>query len=161
MPSFDIVSQVDQQEVLNALNQVHKELATRFDFKNAQPEVVHEKDKIRLAAIDKFKLDLLRELVLSRLAKRNISLKNIKTAPPAISSVGRATQELTLVNGMETETAKKLVQHIRSLGLKVQAQIQDGEVRVSGKSRDDLQSVMQFVRGLDFDVALQFKNLRP
>ncbi len=161
MPSFDIVSEVDPQEVLNALNQVQRELATRFDFKNAKPEVNYEKDTIHLAAIDKFKLDALREIVLNKLAKRNVSLKNISAKSPVISSVGHATQQLQIITKMETDIAKKLVQQIRATGLKVQAQIQDGEVRVSGKSRDDLQAVMQKVRALDFDVALQFKNLRP
>lgn len=161
MPSFDIVSEVDHQEVLNALNQVDRELSTRFDFKNANPVVKLEKDKIHIAAVDKFKLDALREIVMSKLAKRNVSLKNVDAKTPEISSVGHATQDLVLINKMETEVAKKLVQHIRATGLKVQAQIQEGEVRVSGKNRDDLQAVMQTVRGLDFEVALQFKNLRP
>jgi uncharacterized protein YajQ (UPF0234 family) len=161
MPSFDIVSEVNHQEVLNALNQVERELANRFDFKNANPVVKLEKDHIHIAAVDKFKLDALREIVLGKLAKRNVSLKNINAKDPQVSSVGHATQQLMLINKMETEQAKKLVQNIRSLGLKVQALIQDGEVRVSGKSRDDLQAVMQSVRQLDFDVALQFKNLRP
>jgi len=161
MPSFDIVTQVDRQEVLNALNQVQRELVHRYDFKNASPVLRLEKDHIYIAAVDKFKLDALRELVFNKLARRNVSIKNIDCRSPQITSVGHASQQLAFINHLEPELAKKLAQFIRSLGRKVQVQIHGGELRVSGKSRDELQLVMQAVRALDFEVSLQFKNFRP
>lgn len=160
MPSFDIACEVDLHELDNALNQARKEVATRFDFKNAGAEIGLEKGTIKLAAVDRFKLQALAEIVQGKMARRNISLKNIDLAPAEVSSTGHARQEIKLKQGLEPEVAKKIQQHIRGTKLKVTSQIQDAQVRVTGKSRDELQAVIASVRGEDFGVALTFKNFR-
>ncbi len=160
MPSFDIVSEVDNQEIDNALNQARKELATRFDFKGSTAEVVYEKDKIILTAEDANRLRGLREIVINKLAKRGVDLRNIDQEEPAISSIGHARQELKIQQGMEGEKAKEIILAIKAAGFKVQNQLQDRQIRVTGKKRDDLQEVIAFVRGKDFGVATAFKNFR-
>jgi uncharacterized protein YajQ (UPF0234 family) len=160
MPSFDIVSEVDPQEVDNALNQARRELATRFDFKNTTAEILAEKDKIMLTAEDAARLRGLREIVIGKLSKRGIDLRNIDQEEPAISSVGHARQELRIQQGLEGNKAKEIIQAIKSQGFKVQSQLQDQQIRVTGKKKDDLQAVIQFVRSRDFGVATNFKNFR-
>jgi cyclic-di-GMP-binding protein len=160
MPSFDIVSEVDNQEIDNALNQARKELATRFDLKDAKTEIVQEKDKIVLIADDASHLKALREIVIGKLSKRGVDLRNLKQEEPALSSVGHARQELKIQQGLEGEKAKEIIQAIKSQNFKVQSQLQDRQIRVTGKKRDDLQTVIQFVRGRDFGVATNFKNFR-
>ena len=160
MPSFDIVSEIDNQEVDNALNQARKELGTRFDFKETTAEILADKEKITLTAEDAARLRGLREIVISKLSKRGVDLRNIEHEEPAISSVGHARQELKIRQGPEGNKAKEIIQAIKSQGFKVQSQLQDRQIRVSGKKRDDLQAVIQFVRSRDFGVAMGFKNLR-
>jgi cyclic-di-GMP-binding protein len=160
MPSFDIVSEVDKQELDNALNQARKELATRFDFKGTVAEIVGEKDKIVLIAEDAARLRGLREIVIGKLSKRGVDLRNIDQVEPAISSVGHARQELKIQQGLEGNKAKEIIQAIKSQGFKVQSQLQDRQIRVAGKKKDDLQAVIQFVRNRDFGVATNFKNFR-
>jgi uncharacterized protein YajQ (UPF0234 family) len=160
MPSFDIVSEVDNQEIDNALNQARKELATRFDLKDAKTEIVQEKDKIVLIADDASHLKALREIVIGKLSKRGVDLRNLKQEDPALSSVGHARQELKIQQGLEGEKAKEIIQAIKSQNFKVQNQLQDQQIRVTGKKRDELQAVIQFVRGRDFRVATNFKNFR-
>jgi cyclic-di-GMP-binding protein len=160
MPSFDIVSEVDRQEVDNALNQARKDLATRFDFKNTTAEILSEKDKITLVAEDAARLRGLREIVIGKLSKRGIDLRNIEQSEPAISSVGHARQELKIQQGLEGTKAKEIIQAIKSQGFKVQSQLQDRQIRVTGKKKDDLQAVIQFVRVRDFGVATNFRNFR-
>jgi uncharacterized protein YajQ (UPF0234 family) len=160
MPSFDIVSEVDGQEIDNALNQARKELATRFDLKDAKTEIVHEKDKIMLAADDAAHLKALREIVIGKLSKRGVDLRNVKQEEPALSSVGHARQELKIQQGLEGDKAKEIIQTIKSQNFKVQSQLQDRQIRVTGKKKDELQTVIQFVRGRDFGVATDFKNFR-
>jgi uncharacterized protein YajQ (UPF0234 family) len=160
MPSFDIVSEVDQQELDNAVNQARKELATRFDFKGVTAEILPEKDKITLSADDGAHLRGLREILISKLSKRGVDLRNIEQDEPAISSVGRARQELKIRQGLEGAKAKEIIQAIKSQGFKVQSQLQDQQIRVTGKKKDELQAVIQFVRSRDFGVATNFKNFR-
>jgi cyclic-di-GMP-binding protein len=160
MPSFDIVSEVDKQEIDNALNQARKELATRFDFKNVKTDILHEKDKIILTADDATHLKGLREIVLGKLSKRGVDLRNIKQDEPAISSMGHARQELKIQNGLEGDKAKEIIHAIKGQNFKVQSSLQDRQVRVTGKKRDELQEVIAFVRGRDFGVATDFKNFR-
>ncbi len=161
MPSFDVVSEVDLQEVDNALNQARKEIATRFDFRDAKAEILLEKLELKLTAVDAFKIKALEEIVLGKLARRNVSLKNIEKGEPEISSVGHARQILKIKQGLETPVAKEIVQAIKDLKLKVQSQIQDEQVRVTGKDRDDLQSVIAALKQKEFSVALNFTNFRP
>jgi len=160
MPSFDIVSEVDKQELDNALNQARKELATRFDFKGTTAEILAEKDKITLTAEDAARLRGLREIVIGKLSKRGVDLRNVDQGESAISSVGHARQELKIRQGLEGNKAKEIIQAIKSQGFKVQSQMQDQQIRVTGKKKDDLQAVIQFVRSRDFCVATNFKNFR-
>lgn len=160
MPSFDIVSEVDKQELDNAVNQARKELATRFDFKGVMAEILVEKDKITLTAQDAAHLRGLREIVIGKLSKRGVDLRNIEQQEPAVSSVGHARQDLKVQHGLEGNKAKEIIQAIKSKGFKVQSQLQDRQIRVTGKKKDDLQAVLQFVRGCDFGVATNFKNFR-
>ena len=147
MPSFDIVSEVDKQELDNALNQARKELHTRFDLKDAKTEIVEEKDKIVLIADDANHLRGLREIVVGKLSKRGVDLRNVKQEEPAVSSVGHARQELKIQQGLEGDKAKEIIQAIKGQNFKVQSQLQDQQIRVTGKKRDELQAVIQFVRG--------------
>jgi uncharacterized protein YajQ (UPF0234 family) len=160
MPSFDIVSEVDVQEIDNALNQARKELATRFDFKGSTAEILSEKDKITLTAEDASRLRGLREIVIGKLGKRGVDLRNVEQVEPAISPLGHARQELKIQQGLEGDKAKEIIAAIKAAGFKVQNQLQDRQIRVTGKKRDDLQDVIQFVRGRDFGVATTFKNFR-
>jgi uncharacterized protein YajQ (UPF0234 family) len=160
MPSFDVVSEVDLMEVKNALDQANKELANRFDFREAKAEIVLEKESIKLSAIDQFKMTALEEIVLGKLARRNVSLKNIERKDADISPLGHARKELKLKMGLETDVAKIVVAAIKESKLKVTTQIQDKQVRVTGKNRDDLQTVIALLRAKDFPVALNYTNFR-
>ena len=160
MPSFDIVSEVDNQELDNAINQARKELATRFDFKGIAAEILLEKDKITLTADDAAHLRGLREILIGKLSKRGVDLRNVEQDEPAISSIGHARQELKIRQGLEGDKAKEIILAIKSQNFKVQSQLQDRQIRVTGKKKDELQTVIQFVRSRDFGVATNFKNLR-
>jgi cyclic-di-GMP-binding protein len=160
MPSFDIVSEVEKQEIDNALNQARKELATRFDFKGTVAEILYEKDKITLTAEDASRLRGLREIVIGKLSKRGVDLRNVEQVEPAISPLGHARQELKIKQGLEGNKAKEIIQAIKGENFKVQSQLQDQQIRVTGKKKDDLQAVIQFVRAKDFGVATNFKNFR-
>src|ERR1700757_2997955 len=160
MPSFDVVSEVDKQEIDNALNQARKELTTRFDLKDAKTEIIPEYNKIILIADDGAHLKALREIVIGKLSKRGVDLRNVEQEEAVISSVGHARQELKIIQGLEGNKAKEIIQAIKSQGFKVQSQVQDRQIRVTGKKRDELKTVIQFVRGRDFRVAVNFKNFR-
>ena len=161
MPSFDIVSEVDKQEIDNAINQARKELSTRFDFKDSKATVeMADPELIQLTAEDGGKLKSLMEIVIGRLAKRNIDLRNVERKDPAISPLGHARQEIHIKQGLDGDKAKEIIKAIKALDAKVQSQIQDRQIRVTGKKRDDLQAVIQFLRSKDFGVGLAFKNFR-
>jgi uncharacterized protein YajQ (UPF0234 family) len=160
MPSFDIVSQINSMEIENAVNQAKKELAARFDFKGSTASIVLEKNEIKLSAEDQFKVRALVEIVIGKLAKRNISLKSVDKGEPEISPLGHTRQVIKLKQGLDQPVAKQITSFIRETKLKVTTQIQGNEVRVSGKSRDDLQSVIAAVRAHDFPAPLQFINFR-
>ncbi len=160
MPSFDIVSRVNSMEVENAINQARKELANRFDFKGSPAEILLEKNEIKLTAQDAFKLKAVEEIVIGKIAKRSISLKSVERKDPEISPLGHARQTIVIKQGLDAPTAKQVSSFIRDLGLKVTVQIQGEELRVTGKTKDDLQGVIAAVRGHDFPVALGFLNFR-
>ena len=160
MPSFDIVSEVNSMEIENAVNQANKELANRFDFKGSKAEILLEKNEIKLSAEDEYRVRTLVEMVMGKLAKRQISLKNVEKKDPDISPLGHARQVIKIKQGIETTIAKEVTGFIRETKPKVTTQIQGEAIRVSGKSRDDLQSVIAAVRAKDFPVALQFQNFR-
>ena len=160
MPSFDIVSEVNSMEIENAVNIAKKELANRFDFKSSKAEIKLEKNEIKLSAEDQFKITALVEIVLGKLAKRNISMKNIEQCDPDVSPLGHARQVIKIKQGIATDIAKQITGFIRDGKHKVTTQIQDSQVRVTGKSRDDLQEVIAAVRAHDFPVSVQFQNFR-
>lgn len=162
MPSFDVVSEVDKQEIDNAINQAVKELATRFDFKGSPAKVEwnDKASKIELGADDAKRLQALQDIVVGKLAKRGIDLRNIDKQDPAVSSLGHATQDLVVKQGLDGEKAKEIVKAIKAADYKVQSTLQERQIRVTGKKRDDLQAVIAFLRGKDFEVALAFKNFR-
>ncbi len=160
MPSFDIVSEVSSMEIENAVNQAKKELATRFDFKGSKAEIVLEKDEIKLTADDEFKMRALHEIVIGKLSKRQISMKNIDKGEPEVSPLGHSRQTIKIKQGIETPVAKEITTFIRETKLKVTTQIQDQQIRVTGKSRDDLQAAIAAVKAKDFPVAVSFQNFR-
>ncbi|MCX6893271.1 MAG: YajQ family cyclic di-GMP-binding protein [Verrucomicrobia bacterium] len=160
MPSFDIVSQVNSMEIENAVNIANKELANRFDFRGTKSEIVLEKNEIKLSADNAFKLKALNEIVIGKISKRNISLKNVEQCEPDVSPLGHSRQVIKIKQGLETEIAKQVTGFIRESKCKVTTQIQDQQVRVTGKSRDELQTVIGAVRAKEFPVALQFTNFR-
>ncbi|MEN9575971.1 MAG: hypothetical protein RL514_3826 [Verrucomicrobiota bacterium] len=160
MPSFDIVSKVNSMEVENAVSQAQKELATRFDFKGSKAEIKLEKLEVKLTAPDAYKMKTLVEIVLSKLAKRGISLKNVDAGEPDLSPLGHARQSVKIKEGIEAAVAKQISTFIRDGKFKVTSSINGDEVRVTGKSRDDLQAVIAAVQAKDFPVALGFVNFR-
>jgi len=161
--SFDVTSNVDLQEVDNALNQARKEVAQRYDFKGAKASIEFDQkeSKLVLVADDDFKLDALWEIVQTRLVRRNVPTKNLTrgTAIPAANSTVR--QEISLQQGIPVEKAKDIVKFLKDAKLKrVQASIQGDQLRVTSPSKDDLQEAMRQLRDQDFGVALQFGNYR-
>lgn len=147
-------------EVENAVNQAKKELVTRFDFKDSGAEIVQEKNEIKLTAPDAFKMQALVEIVVGKLARRNISMKSVDKGEPDLSPLGHARQTVKIKEGIESAVAKQITQFIRDGKFKVTTQILGDEVRVTGKSRDELQAVMGAVKAKDFPVALNFQNFR-
>ena len=160
MPSFDIVSQVNSMEIENAVNTARKELANRFDFKGTKADIVLDKNEIKLTAESLFKIEALVDIVRSKLAKRGVSFKSVEQCDPEVSPLGHARQLIKIRQGVETEMAKQVTGFIREGKFKVTTQIQDQQVRVTGKSRDELQGVIAAVKAHDFPVALQFQNFR-
>ena len=160
MPSFDIVSKINPMEIENAVNQSNKELANRFDFRGSKASIVLEKNEIKLSAEDQFKITALVEIVMGKLAKRSISLKNVEKMPPDVSPLGHARQVIKLKQGLEAKVAKEVTMFIRDSKFKVTTAIQGEEVRITGKSRDELQTVIAAVQAKDFPVSLQFVNFR-
>lgn len=160
MPSFDIVSQVNSMEIENAINISRKELANRFDFRGSKAAIVLEKNEIKLSAEDAFRLQGLTEIVMDKLARRSISMKNVERCEPDVSPLGHARQVIKIKQGVATDIAKQITTFIRDGKFKVTTQIQDNQIRVNGKSRDELQTVIAAVKAHDFPVALQFENFR-
>ncbi|MFV9509948.1 YajQ family cyclic di-GMP-binding protein [Tepidibacillus sp. LV47] len=158
--SFDIVSKVDMQEVDNAMNQAKKEISQRYDFKNSKVEISLEGDQIKILADDEYKLKAVIDVLQTKLINRKVSIKNLEYGNIEDASGGTVRQMIKIKQGIETEIAKQIVKDIKNLKLKVQAQIMNDQIRVSGKSRDDLQSVIQFLRGQDYSLELQFTNYR-
>jgi len=160
--SFEIVSEVDLQEVDNAVNQASKELAQRFDFKNSKASISFDRKekKITLIADDDFKLRALTGILSGRLSKRNISLKSLKFNNPEKAFEGYLRQAVEICTGIEREKAKELTGIIKRLGLKVQTQIEGEKIKVSSAKKDDLQAVIAHLKALDFSLPLNFCNYR-
>jgi len=147
-------------EIENAVNQAKKELANRFDFKGSNAEIVLEKNEIKLSATDQFKIKALHEIVIGKLAKRQISLKSVESMPPDISPLGHSRQVIKIKQGIEQPVAKQITGFIRESKFKVTTQIQGDAIRVTSKSRDELQTVITAVRGHEFPVTLSYENFR-
>lgn len=160
MPSFDVVSRIDLQEVDNALNQTRKEVAQRYDLKDSKTEIEWDQKELTITSADDFKLKAVVDVLQSKLVKRNVPIKNLDYGVVESALGGRARQKITVQQGLETEKAREIVKFIKGSGVKVQAQIMDDEVRVIGKKRDDLQDVIAKLRGADLGLALQFVNFR-
>jgi uncharacterized protein YajQ (UPF0234 family) len=158
--SFDIVSTVDLQEVRNAVNQAEKEIANRYDLKKAAADLRLEGEEITLEAADEFSLNQALEVLKTKLVKREVNLKSLRYGKVEPAGGSRARQKITLQQGIPQETAKKLVAEIKAKKLKVQAAIQGDTVRVSGKNRDDLQTVIATLKAMDLDLPLTFSNYR-
>ncbi|MCL6453421.1 MAG: YajQ family cyclic di-GMP-binding protein [Alicyclobacillus sp.] len=158
--SFDIVSEVDTQEVTNAVGQTMKEVETRFDFKGSKSHVTFDGKALTLLSDDEFKLAALYDVLQSKCVKRGISLKALNPGKIEPAAGGTVRQVVQLRQGIEGEMAKKIVKLIKDTKLKVQASIQGDQIRVSGKSRDDLQQVIATLREADLEVPLQFTNYR-
>ncbi|MDD4941655.1 MAG: YajQ family cyclic di-GMP-binding protein [Candidatus Omnitrophica bacterium] len=160
--SFDIVSEVDLQEVDNAVNQARKELAQRYDFRGSRSSIDFDRQekKITLIADDDFKLRALHDILTTKLAKRGVSLKAVTFEPAEKAFEGTLRQIVSLTTGIDKEKAKDLVKIIKDLGLKVQTQIEGEKIRVSGAKKDDLQAVIAHIRAIDFPLALSFTNYR-
>jgi len=158
--SFDIVSRADKMEVRNAMDQAQRELANRYDFRGSMAEIVEEKEDITLIADDEFRLGQLKDIVFSKLIKRGIDARQIDWGKIEPGSGISVRQKLELKQGIAQDQAKALIKQIKEKGLKVQAQIQGDEVRVSSKSKDDLQKTITFVKGLTLTFPVDFINFR-
>ena len=158
--SFDVVSEVDMQEVDNAVNQAKKEIGTRYDFCGSKAEISLEGDTIKIIGDDEYKLNAIIDVLKGKMVKRNVAIKNLdygKVEPAAGATVR---QIITIKKGITKENAKEVVKAIKNMKIKVQASIQEDQVRVSGKDKDDLQAVIQMLKQLDIPVELQFVNFR-
>lgn len=160
MPSFDIVSEIDLQEVDNAINQARKEVEGRYDFKGSNSEIQWDKKEITLLAEDDYKVEAMGSILQTKLHRRGIDIKAIKfeKAEPAGGKMLR--QKVTLVQGIEREVAKDIIKLIKDSKLKVQPSVADDKVKVSSKSIDELQECIQLLKGGKFPVPLQFNNMR-
>ncbi|WP_337464836.1 YajQ family cyclic di-GMP-binding protein [Acidaminococcus timonensis] len=158
--SFDIVSQIDMQELDNALNQTRKEIAQRYDFRGSNASLELNGDELKLAAEDEYKLGAILDILRQRMAKRGLSLRALEPGKVEPAAKGSVRQTVKLKQGIDKETAKKITAAIKAAKIKVTAQVQDNQVRVSGPKKDDLQAVIQLVKGQDFGIDLQFINLR-
>ncbi len=160
MPSFDIVSKVDMQEVDNAVNQAVKEIGQRYDFKGSKSEITREGDAIKILADDDYKLKAVVDVLQSKFIKRGISIKSLQYGKVEPASGGMVRQLITVQQGISKEKGKEIIAVIKESKVKVQAQIQDDQVRVTGKNRDDLQETIQLLKGKDLGVEMQFGNFR-
>ena len=160
--SFDIVSEVDLQEMDNAVNQANKELTQRYDFKNSKASIAYDRKekKITLIADNDFMLRSLTDILVTRMAKRNISLKSLKFNEPEEAFQGYLSQTVEICMGIDKEKAKELIGIIKGLKLKAQTQIEGEKIKVSSPKKDELQAIIAHLKGLDFPIPLSFCNYR-
>ncbi len=160
MPTFDVVSEVNMQEAVNAVDQANREVSTRFDFKGTDADFKLEKEIIIISAQNDFQLKQMLDILTNKLTKRQIDIKCLDVAKPEIT-LNRATQKVTLKQGIDQENAKKLTKFIKDSKLKVQASIQGEKLRLTGKQRDDLQDAIALLRKQEeVKIPLQFNNFR-
>jgi uncharacterized protein YajQ (UPF0234 family) len=158
--SFDIVSRVDRQSLTDAVNQAQREIATRFDFKNSKSSIEQADLTITIVADDDMKLRNVTDILQSKCVKRGVSLKALKYGKAEPASGGTLRQIVTCAQGIEKDQAKKITEAIKNAKLKVSTQIQDDQIRVTSKSKDDLQKAIALVKGMPLDFPVQFVNYR-
>ena len=158
--SFDVVSKINMAEVTNAITQALKEIGQRFDFKGSKSNITQEKDDIVIVSDDEYKLKSVIDILQNKLVKRGVPIKNLTPGKIESALAGTVRQRLALQQGIPTDKAKEIVKAIKDSKIKVQASIQADQVRVSGKSRDELQTVIQLLKGKEFGIELQFDNYR-
>jgi cyclic-di-GMP-binding protein len=158
--SFDIVSKVDFSEVTNAINIAMKEISTRYDFKGSKSDVKLDKEELVLVSDDEYKLEQLKDVLISKMIKRGIPIRNLDYSKIEGASGGTVRQRAKLIQGIDKDNAKKINTLIKNSGLKVKSQIQDDQIRVTGKNRDDLQQIITAVKEADLTVEVQFVNYR-
>ena len=159
MASFDVVSEVELQEVRNAVDQANREVSTRFDFKGSEARFDQDDTSITLIAEQEFQLRQMMDILRQKFAKRKLDIACMDVKEPEVR-LNAARQAVAIKRGIDAETSKKMVKHIKGTKIKVQAQIQGDQVRITGKKRDDLQQVITFLRDSDYGVPLQFTNFR-
>lgn len=160
MPSFDVVSQVNLQEVKNAVDQVLRETATRFDFKGSKSQITQDKDGLHLLSDDEFRMKALIDILKSKLIKRGVDLKSVEFGKIEPGPDGLAKCLAKIIAGIPQEKAKEIVKIVKESQLKVQPSIQGDQVRVTGKKKDDLQQAIALLKGSNFSLPLQFTNYR-
>jgi uncharacterized protein YajQ (UPF0234 family) len=159
MPSFDIVSEVDRHELMNAVDQINREVTTRFDFKGSDAKVMLTDFEMKFEAASDFQLKQMRDIMVNKFSRRDIDTRSLDRGKVEERGL-RAYQSITVKQGIDKEDAKKIIKMIKDQKFKVQAAIQGEQVRVTGKKRDDLQAVMAFLKSSDIDLPLQFNNFR-
>lgn len=160
-PSFDVVSEVDMQEVNNAINQTVKEITQRFDFKGTKSTVeIENGNAIKIVTEDDTRMRNIVDILQSKFIKRGVAIKNLEYGKVESAAGGMVRQSIRVKQGIDAEVAKKITKDIKNLKVKVQAQLQDDQIRVSGKKIDDLQAVIAFLKGQDYGMELQFSNFR-
>ena len=159
--SFDVVSEVDLSEVRNAQDQANREIMTRFDFKNTGTDLALDDDLIEVRSSTENRLKAAVDVLKEKLIRRQIPLKALSEGPVLPAAKGTHKQALHINRGISEEKAREIVKVIKGSGLKVQAQIQGEQVRISGKKKDDLQAAIKSLKDHDFDIPLQFTNYRP
>ncbi len=160
MPSFDIVSELNMQEIDNAVNQATKELANRYDLRGSDSEIIWEKETITLKANDTMKINAVRDILQTKLHKRGLEISSVKFEKPEPIGGMMLKQVGKLIQGIDKEKAKEIVKSIKETKLKVQVSINDETVRVTSKSIDELQETMTFCKGQTYGIPLQFNNMR-
>ena len=159
MPSFDIVSELDMHEVNNAVDQANREVTTRFDFKGINAKFELADEMITMHADVDFQLQQMSQILRDKLVKRGIDVKSLEEKDVEVTNM-KARQQVILKQGLDQPMCKKIIKQIKDAKLKVQTQVQGEQVRVTGKKRDDLQTVIAFLRGADLELPLQFSNFR-
>lgn len=160
MPSFDIVSEANTQEIDNGVNQAIKEIQGRYDFKGSKSEIIWDKKDITILGDDEYKMNAMKDILQTKLHRRGVDIKFLKFNDPEPAGGQMTRQKVTIQQGLEVEIAKEIVKFIKDSKLKVQAQIMDDKVRVTSKSIDELQATMALIRGGTFQAPLQFNNMR-
>ncbi|MCL5289743.1 MAG: YajQ family cyclic di-GMP-binding protein [Eubacteriales bacterium] len=158
--SFDIVSQVDLQEIKNAVNQAAKEMRARFDFRGSKSDILFDGEQITLVGDDEFKLKNVIDILESKLVKRGVNLKAVRYGKVEPAAKDTVRQKVTFIQGIDKDRAKVIIKLVKDSKLKVQASVQEDQLRISGKNRDDLQKIMQLIKDQDYDIPLQFVNYR-